>query len=61
VEGQLPPGSYLVIAIDGRCEDLTGVDQDAMSKLEPNGKVVDLAARQKAQVGLKLIHEGDSQ
>jgi hypothetical protein len=60
VEEQLPPGSYLVVAVDGQCGDLTGMDEDA-GRLEPKGQVIELAARQKAHVGLKLIHEGDSE
>ena len=60
VEEQLPPGSYLVVAIDRQCGDLTGMDEDG-GRLEPNGQVIELAARQKAQVGLKLVHEGDSE
>ena len=60
VEEQLPPGSYLVVAIDRQCGDLTGMDED-VGRLEPKGQVIELAARQKAQVSLKLIHEGGSE
>jgi hypothetical protein len=59
--GQVPPGTYRVLAFDTRQNDLAYNDVEAMRKFESKGEVVHLEAGQKEHLKLKLITGGDVQ
>ena len=59
--GQIPPGTYRVLAFDNRQSDLAYNDTEAMRKFESKGEVVHLEAGQKEHLKLKLITGGDVQ
>jgi hypothetical protein len=59
--GQVPPGTYRVLAFDTRQGDLAYNDAEAMRKFESKGEVVHLEAGQKEHLKLKQIMGGEAQ
>ena len=59
--GQLPPGTYRVLAFDSPQNDLAYADAEAMRKLESKGQVIHVDASQKEHLRVKIISGGDSQ
>ena len=59
--GQLPPGTYRVIAFDSPQEDLTYTNQEAPSNFDLQGQVIHVAAGQKEHLRLRVITRGEPQ
>jgi hypothetical protein len=61
IERQLPPGEYLVLAFAGVQSELSLDSQEMVSRLESQGKVIQVDASQKIQVRVKVIPEEERQ
>ncbi|MGC1615464.1 MAG: hypothetical protein WA736_12315 [Candidatus Acidiferrum sp.] len=59
--GQLPPGTYRVLAFDRQRNDLAYNDAESMRKLESKGQVIHVDAGEKERLRLRIISGGDSQ
>jgi hypothetical protein len=59
--GQLPPGTYRVMAFESVQEDLASGNQEALPNFESQGQIIHVAAGQKEHLRLKVITTGDSQ